>query len=162
MNELSTDQLLALAQRLAADPAAWEPHVRLDPDRRACHPLLKAPNATVWLLCWMPGQETGFHDHDGAAGAVAVVRGSVVEQRLRLGGEPGEREAGMGAGFAFDGSAIHNVRYAAGEPAVTIHAYSPALTRMGAYDVGPDGELRRRALAEEVELGDERPLVLTA
>ena len=30
---------------------------------------------TVWLICWMDGHDTGFHDHDGAAGAVAVVAG---------------------------------------------------------------------------------------
>lgn len=161
MSTLSTDELLALAQRLAADPSVWEPHVRLDAERRACHPLVRSAEATIWLLCWTPGQETGFHDHDGAAGAVAVVRGSVVEQRLRLGGSPSEREVGMGGSFAFEGWAIHNVRHGSGEPAVTIHAYSPALRRMGAYDFGPDGELRRRALDEEVELGDERPLVLS-
>ena len=160
MSDLTTAELTALAQTYAADPASWVPHVRVDPGRRACHRLLEAPNATVWLLCWMPGQETGFHDHDGASGAVAVARGTVVEQRLRLGGAPSTRTATEGDCFGFEGFVIHNVGHGAGAPAVTIHAYSPALRRMGAYDVGPDGELRRRALDEEVELGDERPLVM--
>ena len=31
---------------------------------------------------------------------------------------------------------------------------------MGQYEFDADGELRRKALDEEIELGDERPLVL--
>jgi len=31
----------------------------------------------VWLLCWMPGDDTGWHDHDTSSGAVRVVRGSI-------------------------------------------------------------------------------------
>jgi Cysteine dioxygenase type I len=62
-----------------------------DPGRRTFHPLRRDPDVTVWLICWMPGHDTGFHDHDGAAGAVAagavaVARGRVVEERLRLDG----------------------------------------------------------------------------
>jgi hypothetical protein len=153
-------ELAALAAGFAADRSSWEPHVRVDRERRACHALLRAPWATIWLLCWMPAQETGFHDHDGAAGAVAVVEGRVVERRLRLGSEPLAREFGAGGGFEFGGSVIHSVAHAAGEPAVTIHAYSPALTRMGAYELDDDGVLHRRALDEDTELGVEQPLVV--
>ena len=149
---LTEPELAQLAQRFASDRASWAPHVRHDRDRRACHALLRSPAATVWLLCWMPGQQTGFHDHDGAAGAVAVVRGRVVEQRLRLGGTPLRREFGAGECFGFGGSVIHCVGHAQGEPAVTIHAYSPRLRRMGAYRFDAAGELLRTALDEDVEL----------
>jgi|SRR5215207_5178781 predicted metal-dependent enzyme (double-stranded beta helix superfamily) len=40
-------------------------------------------------------------------------------------------------------------------PAVTIHAYSPPLWRMGAYEVGERGELRRHSVSYAEEL---RPL----
>lgn len=41
----------------------------------------------------------------------------------------------------------------AGErPAVTIHAYSPSLTRMGSYTVESTGQLRRHAVSCEQEL----------
>jgi predicted metal-dependent enzyme (double-stranded beta helix superfamily) len=145
-------ELLRLARSYAADPASWEPHVNADLERRACHALLRSDIATVWLLCWMPGQQTGFHDHDGAAGAVAVARGAVAEERLRLGAAPVRREFAAGASFAFDGAVIHNVAHAAGAPAVTIHAYSPALRRMGAYRFGAGGELLRTALDEDSQL----------
>ncbi len=160
MTELDTTDLLALARSYADDPSTWAHLVRVDSERRACHRLLEAPDATVWLLCWMPGQETGFHDHDGAAGVVAVVQGGVVEQRLRLGGTPSRREARAGDTFAFSGAVIHNVGHAEGAPAVTIHAYSPALRRMGAYEFDANGELQRTALDEKIELGDERPLTM--
>src|SRR3954452_17633765 len=156
--DLEARELMSLVSALAADRPSWEPHVRLDGERRHCHPLVRSPFVTVWLLCWIPGQDTGFHDHDGAAGAVAVLQGSILEERLRVGGPPIEREHGAGSVFDFGSSVIHRVGHAKGEPAVTIHAYSPALRRMGAYDIDASGELLRRALDEDVELGTERVL----
>jgi hypothetical protein len=37
-------------------------------------------------------------------------------------------------------------------PAVSIHAYSPPLWRMGAYAVAPDGTLRRESISYAEEL----------
>ena len=47
------------------------------------------------------------------------------------------------------------MRHTGARPAVTIHAYSPPLWRMGAYEVLPGGELRRHSLSYAEEL---RPL----
>ena len=149
---LDAAELRTLATGLAARPELWRPHLRPDPARRTFHALVREPHATVWLICWMPGHDTGFHDHDGAAGAVAVVQGQVCEERLRLGGSPLRSVHGAGEVFTFGPHDIHRVTHVAGAPAVTIHAYSPELRRMGAYDVGPDGVLQRRALDETVEL----------
>ena len=55
--------------------------------------------------------------------------------------------------------AIHRVLHAGGEPAVTIHAYSPPLRRTGAYRVGPRGDLQREAQPFEVELRADAALV---
>jgi hypothetical protein len=44
------------------------------------------------------------------------------------------------------------MRQEADYPAVTIHAYSPPLWRMGTYTVSPDGELRRRSISYVEEL----------
>src|SRR4051794_7471052 len=149
---LGAAELSDLALGLASRPDVWQPYVKADPDRRAFHALLRARHVTVWLICWMVGHDTGFHDHDGAAGAVAVVQGRVCEEPPRLDGPPRRSEHGAGEVFGFGPDDIHRVAHVAGEPAVTIHAYSPELRRMGAYDVGPDGLLRRRALDETVEL----------
>jgi hypothetical protein len=68
----------------------------------------------------------------------------------------GSRTVAAGGGFDFGPDAIHGVRHAGTEPAVTIHAYSPALRGMGAYVVNPDGVLRRERIGGEVELGAPR------
>jgi len=40
---------------------------------------------------------------------------------------------------------VHDVRNLSDQPAVTVHAYSPALTTMNFYDVGESGELQWEA-----------------
>lgn len=143
---------LELARDLAAQPEAWERHVHHDADQRTFQLLRDDDEATVWVICWMEDHDTGYHDHDVSAGAVAVVRGRVVEERLRLGGEPWRREARAGESFAFAPEDIHRVRHGGEGPAVTIHVYSPPLRRQGSYVEQPDGTLRRVVLAEDEEL----------
>jgi predicted metal-dependent enzyme (double-stranded beta helix superfamily) len=156
MRPLDTSELASVAGGLASRPELWREHVVADPERRHCHRLVSEPHMTVWLICWMPGHDTGFHDHDGAAGAVAVVRGAVREERLRWAAPPVASEHAAGEVITFGPDDIHRVTHQAGAPAVTIHAYSPELRRMGAYVEGPGGILMRRAQDEEVEL---QPLV---
>ena len=156
MSTLSTDELRALARSFAGDEAAWRPHVAHRPDKRVFRKLLDTEAASVWMVCWSEGQETGLHDHDGSAGAVQVVAGAVHEERLGADGQPRATLAGMGDGFAFGGDAIHGVRHAGTDPAVTIHAYSPPLRAMGTYSVDADGVMRRERIDEYVEL---RPAV---
>lgn len=150
--DLDEQELLALARRLAADPDRWAHLVEHDPERRRYEELLRDEQVSVWLLCWSDDQDTGFHDHDLSAGAVAVVAGHVREERLTLGGPPRIRVAGPGESFTFSAADIHRVRHEPGEPAVTIHAYSPPLWRMGAYEILPDGGLRRHSMSYADEL----------
>ncbi len=103
----------------------------------------------------MDDQDTGFHDHDNSAGAVAVLGGAVREERLALGGSPRERVCHAGSTFAFAAGDIHRVSHAGEGPAVTLHAYSPPLLRMGAYVVGESGLLVRHSMSCSEEL---RPL----
>jgi hypothetical protein len=83
---------------------------------------------------------------------VAVVAGQVHEERLTLGGPARTRIATAGEDFTFSAADIHRVSHAPGEPAVTIHAYSPPLWRMGSYAVAPDGTLRRESISYAEEL----------
>jgi predicted metal-dependent enzyme (double-stranded beta helix superfamily) len=144
-----------LAREYASQPGLWQHLVRHDPDQRTFELLRDDDEVTAWVICWMDDHDTGFHDHDVSRGAVAVVQGHVVEERLRLNGQPAERAVGPGESFGFEPHDIHRVRHAGGPPAVTIHVYSPPLRRQGAYLVEPDGTLRRHALSYIEEL---RPL----
>ena len=153
--DLSDEQLLAVAHEIAERPALWSHHIQHDPTQRTFKQLLRDEHLDVWLLCWSHDHDTGFHDHDLSAGAVAVVSGSVREERLVLGRPPEapiSRLAPAGSSFYFGASDIHRVLHAGTEPAVTIHAYSPPLVRMGSYTIETDGRLRRHAVSYEEEL----------
>jgi predicted metal-dependent enzyme (double-stranded beta helix superfamily) len=150
--DLTEDELLELVRELAAQPERWRHLVAHDPERRRYEELLRDDHVSVWLLCWSDEQDTGFHDHDLSAGAVAVLAGSVREERLTLGGPPSSRVARAGEGFTFSAADIHRVMHGGGEPAVTIHAYSPPLWRMGSYELLEDGGIRRHSLSYADEL----------
>jgi predicted metal-dependent enzyme (double-stranded beta helix superfamily) len=152
---LTTAELREVARSVLADRAGWEPLVRATPERRHYELLRHDEHVMVWLISWMDGHDTGFHDHDVSAGAVAVAEGSVREERLRVGGAPPSRVYSAGEVLAFEPSDIHRVTHVSGEPAVTIHVYSPPLERTGAYVFDPGGALRREPQTADEEL---RPL----
>jgi hypothetical protein len=83
---------------------------------------------------------------------VAVVAGELIEERLVLGGAPRSFRHREGEVFDFDAAHVHRMRQDSDVPAVSIHAYSPPLWRMGSYAVGPDGALRRRSISYAEEL----------
>jgi predicted metal-dependent enzyme (double-stranded beta helix superfamily) len=140
---------------LADRPELWIDLVKHDRSQRVYEELLGDEHLTAWLICWMDDQDTGFHDHDVSAGAVAVVSGAVREERLSVAGAPARRTCVAGQSFHFAPADIHRVRHAGSEPAVTLHAYSPPLLRMGAYAIDEDGVLARYSTPCSEEL---RPL----
>jgi quercetin dioxygenase-like cupin family protein len=105
----------------------------------------------LYVVCWMPGHDTGFHDHDESAAAIAVVQGAVSEERLSLNGTV-RTELVAGETVTIAREAIHRVRHAGAAPAVTLHAYSPPLERVGTYEVARDGALLRHPRAADVPL----------
>src|SRR3954469_1073125 len=154
---LEIPELRLLVSDLAADPDRWRPLVRHDPSQRVFERVVDEPEVEGWLICWMPGHDTGFHDHDLSSGAVTVVRGAVVEERLGL-GENVSSTYSAGATFDFSASEIHRVTHSGSEPTVTLHVYSPRLRRLGAYAIAPGGALKRHPLGYGEEL---RPVSAT-
>jgi hypothetical protein len=157
--DLDCDELRALVAEIAADTARWRPLVRHGRPGRHFEQLWRDDHVDVWVISWTNGSDTGFHDHDVSRGAVAVAEGEVLEERLALGAEPLVIRHGAGEAFDFDASHVHRMRQDDDVPAVTIHAYSPPLWRMGAYAVGPDGTLRRQSISAAEEL---RPVEVAA
>jgi hypothetical protein len=149
---LSETELERLVRDLAAEPERWRHLVHHRRDERTYAELHRDEHVAIWLICWMNDHDTGYHDHDLSAGAVAVAAGAVREERLVLGGAPATRTASAGDAFTFGPADIHRVSHMGAEPAVTLHAYSPPLWRMGAYEVLPTGELRRWSLSYAEEL----------
>ena len=148
---MNTQELTEFVQGLATKPESWRHLVEHDRAARTYSELLRDDNVAAWLICWMDEHDTGFHDHDVSAGAVAVVSGSVREDRLVLGADPSTRVLGPGSTFSFEPSDIHRVQHAGAEPAVTIHAYSVPLTRMTYWARTADGVLVPARIVETDE-----------
>jgi hypothetical protein len=147
--------LRELAVAVARDEASWRPLVRHNGAERHFVQLHRDLHLDVWLICWTNQQETGLHDHDVSSGAVHVCIGDLVEDRLELREGTFQRASVTrpeAMTFDFDSSHVHCLRHPEGRPpAVSIHVYSPALWRMGYYDVNANGLLRRTSViyAEE-------------
>jgi Cysteine dioxygenase type I len=154
--DLERDELKVLATAIAEDRRGWQQLVRHDAGRRHFVQLHRDPHVDVWLLCWANQQETGLHDHDLSSGAVHVCQGDLIEDRLEFRDELLSRvsiERREGSTFDFDSSHVHCIRHPDGAPpAVSIHVYSPALWRMGFYEIGDDGLLRRSSVSYAEEM----------
>jgi predicted metal-dependent enzyme (double-stranded beta helix superfamily) len=131
---LSQARLGLLVQRVVAAERTWRPIVRFTAEHRWFRRLALADDHEIWLLSWLPGQHTGFHDHGEARGAFAVAEGELQETL----GRPGSRQvqprrARAGSVTRFGAQHLHDVGNASGIPAISVHAYSPPLTAMRRY-----------------------------
>jgi predicted metal-dependent enzyme (double-stranded beta helix superfamily) len=143
---LGARQLAHVVRRLAANPAEWLTRVRLNPSGRWYERIHLDDSHEVWVISWLPGQATGFHDHGGSAGAFAVVWGTLVERRVAGAVTTGQvlaKPVGAGGARSFGARYIHDVRNAAASAvAVSVHAYSPPLPQMTRYELTPGGLVR--------------------
>ena len=149
---LSPEKLEGVATRIARRPGIWEPLVRVDCERRRFELIYEDDRMDAWVLSWMPGQGTGFHDHYVSGVGIACTRGVIREDVLRFGASelelylrPGDTRRGP-PGY------IHRVQHVTGEPAVTIHVYSPRLDEVGQYRIDKTGAMRREPAPGRVEL----------
>ena len=149
--DLSPEELEVLVDSIAAHPEAWSDLVAFDAVDRVYVSLHRDAHVDVWLLCWTPENDTGYHDHDISSGAVTVVAGELVENNLRVGSPSRETRVGAGESFSFGPDHIHRLN-GAERGTVSVHAYSPPLWRMGQYAVDDDGVLRRVSLSYADEL----------
>lgn len=131
--------LLDLVRAAAADRSSWAPSVRFDPRDRYTSRLLQTHDVDLWLLTWLPGQQTTLHDHGDAAAVVTVLSGAVEEVRADTDGALTRHLLTAGDSVWSPPGAVHQVVHAGAGPAVSLHAYSPQLTRTTSYDDGPHG-----------------------
>ena len=103
---LDTRELRTLVDSLAARPDLWRDEVDFPEDRRHYASLHRDEHVDVWLLCWTPTSDTGFHDHDVSSGAVHVVKGAVAEHCLRLASTVRSTIAGDGSYTQTDTAAV--------------------------------------------------------
>ena len=94
---------------IAANPSAWSHLVAFDSEERHYVSLHRDSHVDVWLLCWTPENDTGWHDHDVSSGAVAVVAGELAESNLTLMHGARERRVVEGEVFSFGPDHIHRM-----------------------------------------------------
>jgi rhodanese-related sulfurtransferase/mannose-6-phosphate isomerase-like protein (cupin superfamily) len=130
IEDLRTPEELADIVSLFASSDDWVDKVRLRADGRWYERLYHGPDYDIWVISWLPGQSTGFHDHGASSGAFVVAAGILEEHR------PGERTRVIHPGKprAFGPDFAHDVRNVSLAPAISIHAYSPPLSEMNEYE----------------------------
>jgi hypothetical protein len=154
---LDRRELSELVNALADQPELWRHHLSFAGTQdggRHYASLHRDAYVDVWLLCWRPGDDTGWHDHDISSGAVRVVSGALAECNPRIGGEHLEIPVPEGQSFSFGPDHIHRLT-GVEQGSVSIHAYSPPLWRMGQYSIDRNGTMRRMSVSYADEL---RPL----
>jgi len=151
---LDQRELAELVENLAGRPDVWSDQVTYAGGRRHYASIHRDEYVDVWLICWFPGNDTGWHDHDVSSGAVHVVRGALMEANLRIGGVHVQRMVAEGRSFSFGPDHIHRLTGEA-EQTISLHAYSPPLWRLGQYTIDDSGVMHRVSVCYADEL---RPL----
>jgi rhodanese-related sulfurtransferase len=145
-----TPEELAKIVSLFASSDGWMERVRLRPERRWYERLYHGPDYDIWVISWLPGQSTGFHDHGASSGAFVVAAGILEEHR------PGERTSVIHPGEprAFGPDYAHDVRNVSIAPAISIHAYSPPLGEMNEYELDGSRLVPRERASGQAETLD--------
>ncbi|MCK1797108.1 cysteine dioxygenase family protein [Streptomyces sp. XM4193] len=141
---LTPTTLAEMVRSFAARPELWAAQVQFTEPERFYTRLEVTDAHEVWLLTWLPGQGTEIHDHGGASGAFTVVRGALTERTFPRSPHPVHTtpwELPTESIRAFGPRHTHRVTNLSVEPAVSIHAYSPALAAMSYYRQLDDGSV---------------------
>ena len=148
---LKTPEELANIVSLFASSDELVDRVRLRTERRWYEQLYHGSDYDIWVISWLPGQSTGFHDHGESSGAFVIATGILEEHR------PGEQTLVIHPGQprAFGSDYAHDVRNASLAPAVSIHAYSPPLSEMNEYELDGSRLVPREGASERAETLDQ-------
>ncbi len=114
-----------IARAYAADRTRWAHLLRYDPDERFAVRVEATDEQEVWLMSWLPGQETDDHDHGNATGAFTIVSGTLTEHVLHRGAT---LSLSAGQSRAFGPGYAHHVRNDGPDPAVSLHVYRAVRT----------------------------------
>lgn len=126
--------MAALVADFAAELRSWPSLIDQPSDCRSWHRLHAGRDVDVWLLTWMRRPEAELHDHGDSREHFRVVAGRLTEVRASRAGGTTWQTLSAGQSRSVPVRAVHGVFNDHVEPAISIHAYSPPLSRMTFYE----------------------------
>jgi cysteine dioxygenase len=136
-------ELDALLRRFEPDAEELSPHLSFKPQTYTRRRVFRNHLCEMLVLCWLPGNRTAIHDHNGSYGAIRICEGAMKEEIYAL-NEAGEvvtaetlrRAAGEVTGTGVPD--IHRIGCAEDETErmITIHIYAPPLRVINTYQLG--------------------------
>ncbi|HEY7575498.1 MAG TPA: cysteine dioxygenase family protein [Thermoanaerobaculia bacterium] len=127
----------SLCARLARETERYLERVQFSPVRYMRHPILLWDDWEVMLIAWQSGQITPVHDHRGVLGGMAMLSGTLHEERFETPQSRPElidsRNRPEGDLCEIGPTVLH--RLAPTTPrAISLHLYRPPLRTMGIWD----------------------------
>jgi cysteine dioxygenase len=126
----------SLVERIARETEKRLDRVRFDPARYVRHAILLWEDWEVMLISWEAGQVTPIHDHRGVLGAMAVLSGSLLEERFTT---PALTPSLVDSRVRPEGdlceigpAALHRLVPKSAR-VVSLHLYRPPLRKMGIW-----------------------------
>jgi hypothetical protein len=151
---LTPEELERAAGSVAGRPELWSHLVVDSPEERWWIVLYRSDAYEVRLLSWEFDQSSGWHDHGGSSGGFVVTSG-VLRERCRGSDLVSIEEHHFNAGDhgSFGPDHLHDVAHETGQPAVSVHAYSPPLERLTMYDPTRYGFVVREVVPDDSRSG---------
>jgi cysteine dioxygenase len=144
----------SLAGRVGREAERYLDRVRFDVARYVRHPVLFWDDWEVMLIAWESGQVTPIHDHRGVLGGMAILSGSLEEERFTtplLAPELADCRVRPEGDLSDTGPTVLHRLTTKSPRAVSLHIYRPPLRTMGIWDAGGLTEIR----PSQFEVGEE-------
>lgn len=127
----------SLCDRIARETERYLDRVRFSPIRYMRHPILLWDDWEVMLIAWESGQVTPIHDHRGVMGGMAVLSGTLAEERFTTPHHHPElfdnQQRPEGDLSDIGPTVLHRLAPTSAR-AVSLHVYRPPLRTMGIWD----------------------------
>ena len=126
-----------LCQKVAREAERYLDRVRFSNERYMRHPILLWDEWEVMLIAWSSGQVTPIHDHRGVMGGMAILSGTLAEERFTTPRDKPElfdnRARPEGDLSDIGPTVLHRLTPTSAR-AISIHIYRPPLRTMGIWD----------------------------
>jgi cysteine dioxygenase len=145
----------SLAGQVAREAERHLDRVRFSAHQYMRHPVLLWDDWEIMLIAWESGQITPIHDHRGVMGGMAMLSGSLAEERFTTPADrpqlADDRVRPEGDLSEIGPTVLHRLKPTTAR-AVSLHLYRPPLRTMGIWDAQGMREIRASTFDVEEEV----------